>query len=190
MEALKTGGRRFLFKALGAAGYAFGARSSGLRVLAALGLYGGAKAQAQNTQSVPSASKSARPLAQRTPAFKAETPNEALRQILGSATLVEVGEQQIELQIPELAENGAMVPVSVTSKIPDTQQIMLLIDKNPYPLAASFYFPEGTEPSVQTRVKMAESSRVRVLVQTARGQERRYYTIVKETRVTLGGCGA
>jgi sulfur-oxidizing protein SoxY len=174
--------RRSVFKALGAAGLAHGAwAGSAMRALAALGLYSGAAAvRAQTTEP---------PMASRSPAFKAETVSDALRQILGNAPVVEVGEPQIQLQIPELAENGAMVPVSVNSLIPDTRQIMLLIDKNPYPLVASFHFPEGTEPGFQTRVKMAQSSRVRVLVQATQGKDARYYTTTKETRVTLGGCG-
>jgi sulfur-oxidizing protein SoxY len=174
--------RRSVFKALGAAWLAHGAWAGGaMRALAALGLYSGAAVvRAQTTEP---------PMASRSPAFQAETVSDALRQILGDAPVVEVGEPQIQLQIPELAENGAMVPVSVNSLIPDTRQIMLLIDKNPYPLVASFHFPEGTEPGFQTRVKMAQSSRVRVLVQATQGKDARYYTTTKETRVTLGGCG-
>lgn len=174
--------RRSLFKALGVAGLAHGAWvGSVTRGLAMLGLYSGASTVRAQTTALPMASRS--------PAFQAETPVEALRQILGNAPMVEVGPHQIQLQIPELAENGAMVPVSVNSLIPGTRQIMLLIDKNPYPLVASFHFPEGTEPGFQTRVKMAQSSRVRVLVQATQGKDTRYYTTAKETRVTLGGCG-
>ncbi|EYC51198.1 twin-arginine translocation pathway signal protein [Hylemonella gracilis str. Niagara R] len=175
--------RRALFKTLGAAGFAVGTWGSGaLRTLAALGLCSGTSAAWAQT--------SARPVANRSPAFEAETPGDALRQLIGNAPMTEVGEQQIQLQVPELAENGAMVPVSVISLIPGTRQIMLLIEKNPHPLAASFYFPEGTEPGFQTRVKMAQSSRLRVVVQASQGQDLRNYTTVKETRVTLGGCGS
>lgn len=147
--------RRTVFKTLGAAGLALGAWGGGaLRTLASLGLYSGA--------SVAWAQTTAWPLANRSSAFQAQTPGDALQQILGDAPVVEVGEQLIQLQVPELAENGAMVSVSVNSLIPDTRQIMLLIDKNPFPLVASFHFPDGTEPGFQTRVKMAEIGRAHV----------------------------
>lgn len=87
---------------------------------------------------------------------------------------------------PEIAENGAVVPVNVTSKIPDTESIAILIEKNPNKLAASFSFPEGTEASISTRVKISESSRVYALVKT-KGQK--YYMASREIKVTLGGCG-
>ncbi|MFO6419538.1 thiosulfate oxidation carrier protein SoxY [Hylemonella sp. W303a] len=175
--------RRSLFKTLASAGMFMGAwNGHAIRTFTALGLLGQASALLAQTIPLPSTNRSQ--------AFKAQTPGDALRLIVGNASVTEVGESQIQLQVPELAENGAMVPVTVSSRIPDTRQIMLLIDKNPYPLVASFYFPEGTEPSFQTRVKMAESSRVRVLVSASLGKDSRYFTTSKDTRVTLGGCGS
>lgn len=176
--------RRSVFKTLAAAGLSLGSWGGhAVRAITALGWYGSAsivRGQTHPQLAVPP----------RSPAFKAQTPGDALRLIVGNTSVTEVGETHIQLQVPELAENGAMVQVTVNSLIPDTRQIMLLIDKNPYPLVASFYFPEGTEPSFQTRVKMAESSRIRVLVLASPGRDNRYFTTVKETRVTLGGCGS
>jgi sulfur-oxidizing protein SoxY len=87
---------------------------------------------------------------------------------------------------PEIAENGAVVPVSVTSKLPGTDSIAILIEKNPSKLAALFQFPPGTEPALSTRVKISESSNVYALVKTKDGK---HYLATREIKVTLGGCG-
>jgi sulfur-oxidizing protein SoxY len=87
---------------------------------------------------------------------------------------------------PAIAENGAVVPVNVTSKIPNTQAIAIIIEKNPNKLAAHFRFPEATEPAVSTRVKMSETSNIHALVKTRDGK---WYMATREIKVTLGGCG-
>lgn len=87
---------------------------------------------------------------------------------------------------PAIAENGAVVPVNVSSKIPNTQAIVIIIEKNPNKLAAHFRFPEATEPAVSTRVKISESSNVHALVRTRDGK---WYMATREIKVTLGGCG-
>jgi sulfur-oxidizing protein SoxY len=87
---------------------------------------------------------------------------------------------------PEIAENGAVVPVSVTSKLPGTDSIAILIEKNPSKLAALFQFLPGTEPTLSTRVKISESSNVYALVKTKDGK---HYLATREIKVTLGGCG-
>lgn len=86
---------------------------------------------------------------------------------------------------PDIAENGAVVPVGVTSSVPKTEQIAILVEKNPNMLAATFDIPAGTEPTVTTRVKMGQSSNVYALVKA----DGRYYVAQKEVKVTLGGCG-
>lgn len=87
---------------------------------------------------------------------------------------------------PAIAENGAVVPINVTSKIPNTDAIVIIIEKNPNKLAAHFRFPEATEPVVSTRVKISESSNVHALVKTRDGK---WYMATREIKVTLGGCG-
>jgi sulfur-oxidizing protein SoxY len=87
---------------------------------------------------------------------------------------------------PQIAENGAVVPISVSSKIPGTDAIAIFIEKNPNKLAANFYFPEGTAPALSTRVKMSESSLVHALVKT---KDNKYFLATREIKVTLGGCG-
>ena len=91
----------------------------------------------------------------------------------------------IVIEAPDIAENGAVVPIEISSNIPGTTSIAVLVDKNPYPLAAKFDFAEGAVPFVKLNAKMGESSDVRV-VATAGG---RHYTATREVKVTIGGCG-
>lgn len=86
---------------------------------------------------------------------------------------------------PEIAENGAVVPISITSNIARTESIAILIDKNPNTLAASFTIPAGTDPSISTRVKMGETSQVHALIKA----DGKYFVATREIKVTLGGCG-
>ena len=88
-------------------------------------------------------------------------------------------------QTPDIAENGAVVPVGISSNIPKTESIAILIEKNPNTLAASFDIPAGTEPTISTRVKMGQSSNIYALVKA----DGKYYVAAKEVKVTLGGCG-
>ncbi|HEV8258811.1 MAG TPA: thiosulfate oxidation carrier protein SoxY [Casimicrobiaceae bacterium] len=88
-------------------------------------------------------------------------------------------------QTPEIAENGAVVPIGITSNIPKTESIAILIEKNPNLLAAVFDIPAGTDATISTRVKMAQSSNVYALVKA----DGKYYVAAKDIKVTLGGCG-
>jgi sulfur-oxidizing protein SoxY len=93
--------------------------------------------------------------------------------------------KDVVITAPDIAENGAVVPVGVTSNLPKTQEIYILVEKNLNPLSAGFTIPDGTEPFVQTRVKMAQSTNVVAVVKA----DGKWYSAVKETKVTLGGCG-
>jgi sulfur-oxidizing protein SoxY len=86
---------------------------------------------------------------------------------------------------PDIAENGAVVPIGITSNVPKTESIAILVEKNPNMLAAVFEIPAGTEPSLTTRVKMAQTSNVYALVRA----DGKYFVAAKEIKVTLGGCG-
>jgi len=92
---------------------------------------------------------------------------------------------QIQLKAPEIAENGAIVPVEITSKIPGTQAIYIIADKNPQPLVAIFELEPNLEPYISTRIKMGESSKVRVLIRAGG----KFYMATQEVKVTIGGCG-
>ena len=93
--------------------------------------------------------------------------------------------QVVFFSTPDIAENGAVVPIGITSNVPKTESIAILIEKNPSMLAAVFDIPSGTDPSLSTRVKMAQTSNVYALVKA----EGKYYMASKEIKVTLGGCG-
>jgi sulfur-oxidizing protein SoxY len=113
--------------------------------------------------------------------FEAKTLTDALKAIGGTA----VDSKDISINAPDIAENGAVVPITVSSTLANVQEIYILVEKNPFPLAASFILANGTEPSVQTRIKMGQSSNVVAVVKA----DGKLYTASKETKVTLGGCG-
>jgi sulfur-oxidizing protein SoxY len=92
---------------------------------------------------------------------------------------------EIRLDVPDFVENGSVVPVEVTSQLIGPQTIFLLSEANPFPLVARFFVPEGTQPYVSTRIKVARSCNIYAVVQA----EDRYYSAVKATTVTVGGCG-
>ena len=115
-------------------------------------------------------------------AFSAKSAPDALKS-LGSGGAQASGD--IVIDAPQIAENGAVVPIEITSKIPGTTALAVLVDKNPYPLVAKFDFMEGALPFVKVNAKMGETSDVRV-VATAGGK---HYTASREIKVTIGGCG-
>jgi len=115
-------------------------------------------------------------------AFQAKTVAEALK-ALGVTVARDGGE--LALTAPEIAEDGAVVPVIAQCRAPGTREIHILVDKNPFSLAASFFFPDGTDAFVSTRIKMAETSNVVALAVTA-GQA---YLARRQIKVTIGGCG-
>ncbi len=102
---------------------------------------------------------------------------------LGVTNLID--SKDIVITAPDIAENGSTVPVAVTSKIPNTQSIFIIAEKNPFPLAASFDIMAGGEGYVSTRIKMGQTSDVRAIVKA----DGKFYTAVKEVKVTVGGCG-
>lgn len=108
---------------------------------------------------------------------------EDLVKVLGGSGAQESA--QITIIAPDIAENGAVVPIGVASKLAKTDSIALLVEKNPNVLAATFTIPEGTVPEVQTRVKMAQTSNVFALVKSGS----KFSYAVKEIKITLGGCG-
>jgi len=93
--------------------------------------------------------------------------------------------QDIVIRAPDIAENGAVVPMDITSNIPGTTSISVFIEKNPFPYTGTFDFAAGAVPFVHLRAKMGETSPVRVVV-AAGGK---FYTTAKEVKVTIGGCG-
>ena len=93
--------------------------------------------------------------------------------------------KDVQVTGPDIAENGAVVPVGVSSSLPNVSMVAILIEKNPNALSATFNLPEGTEANVQTRVKMGQTSNVYALVKS----DGKFFMATKEIKVTLGGCG-
>ncbi|MCO5100526.1 MAG: thiosulfate oxidation carrier protein SoxY [Burkholderiaceae bacterium] len=102
---------------------------------------------------------------------------------LGAAGATE--SKDVVIVSPDIAENGAVVPVAVRSNLPKTESIALLVDKNPNALAGAYDILEGSQPEVSMRIKMGQSSDVVALVKA----DGKYYMARKEIKVTLGGCG-
>ena len=116
-------------------------------------------------------------------AFSSKAVDEALTGL--GATSPENNAVFIQLTVPEIAENGAVVPVTVACSLPNVEQISILVDKNPNVLAASFTIPQGTEALVTTRVKMGQTANVVAIVKA----DGKFYRTAKEVKVTAGGCG-
>jgi sulfur-oxidizing protein SoxY len=115
-------------------------------------------------------------------AFETKTLEDLIK-VLGGSGATESAD--ISIVAPDIAENGAVVPIGVASKLERTVSIALLVEKNPNVLAAMFEIPEGTVPDVQTRVKMAQTSNVFALVKAGG----KFHYAAKEIKITLGGCG-
>ena len=93
--------------------------------------------------------------------------------------------KDVTIKAPDIAENGAVVPIEVESKIPNTQQLSVFVEKNPNPLAVSFNFANGAQSSVSVRLKMGQTSNIKVVAKA----DGKFYTTSKEVKVTIGGCG-
>jgi sulfur-oxidizing protein SoxY len=115
-------------------------------------------------------------------AFEAKDMAGALKGI-GAASVAESGD--LILKAPEIAENGAVVPIDVVSNIPDIAEISIIIEKNPFPLSAHFKFANGAQGDVSVRLKFAQTSMVKVVAKAGD----KFYTVQKEVKVTVGGCG-
>lgn len=90
----------------------------------------------------------------------------------------------IVVKAPDIAENGAVVPVEVVTTLPDIESIAILGEKNPFPLVA-LYTLSDFDGFLSTRIKMGQTANVRVVVKAGG----KYYTATKEVKVTVGGCG-
>ncbi|MBV8209009.1 MAG: thiosulfate oxidation carrier protein SoxY [Burkholderiaceae bacterium] len=114
--------------------------------------------------------------------FDAKTVADALA---ACALAPAVDSTRVQLDAPEIAENGAVVPVKISTDLPRVDRIAILVEKNPVILSALFDVPEGTEASIATRVKMAETCQIIVAVRS----DAKAYLASKEVKVTVGGCG-
>ena len=113
--------------------------------------------------------------------FQVKTLEDALKAIGGTPATSD----QVSVVSPDIAENGAVVPVGATSKLANTTEMYLVVEKNPTPLSCAFFIPAGTAADVQTRLKMGQSTNVVAVVKA----DGKLFSATKETKVTLGGCG-
>ncbi len=116
-------------------------------------------------------------------AFDAKTLAEAVKGLGGGAP---VASKDVTITGPDIAENGAVVPVGASTTLAGVKQLALMVEKNPNALAAVFNVTDAVEPSVSTRVKMGQSSNVFAVAIMNDGK---VYYAQKEIKVTLGGCG-
>ncbi len=116
------------------------------------------------------------------PAFESQHLDGAL-QGLGASHIAT--SKDIVLVAPDMAENGAIVQIEVESRIPATEAISVLVEKNPTPLIANFVFSPDTVPAFVTRIKMAETSELKIIVKAGG----KYFSTSKTVEVALGGCG-
>ena len=115
-------------------------------------------------------------------AFEAKDIAGALKS-LGAGTPAD--NKDLLLKVPDIAENGAVVPVDVVSTIPNTSSISILVEKNPFPLSCQFDFANGAVADVSARLKLAQTSVVKAVAKA----DGKFYTAQKEVKVTAGGCG-
>src|SRR3979409_2234368 len=115
-------------------------------------------------------------------AFKAKSDADAIKSLYGKTA---EPSDKVKLDAPEIAENGAVVPISVSTPLADVTSISFLVSENPNALVASYKIPSGTVPTVANRIKMAKTSNVIAIVEAGG----KLYSATKEVKVTLGGCG-
>src|ERR1700720_992094 len=114
-------------------------------------------------------------------AFKQKDNKEAIRLLYGRTA---EPSDKIKLDAPEIAENGAVVPISVSTSLADVTSIAFVVPENPNVLAAYYKIPQGTLPNVANRLKMAKTSNVTVIVEAGG----KLFSATREVKVTVGGC--
>jgi sulfur-oxidizing protein SoxY len=115
-------------------------------------------------------------------AFKQKNEADAIKALYGKTA---EPSDKVKLDAPEIAENGGVVPISVTTTLEKVASISFFVAENPNALAASYKIPDGTVPSVANRLKMARTSNVIAIVEA----DGKLYSATKEVKVTVGGCG-
>ena len=116
-------------------------------------------------------------------AFDAKSVQDVLKAI-GPGALAE--SKDVTITGPDIAENGAFVPLGATTTLPNVKQLLILVEKNPSVLVAMFHMTDSIDATVSTRAKMGQSSDVYAVAITADGKA---LFAKKEVKVTLGGCG-
>ena len=115
-------------------------------------------------------------------AFSQKTEAAAIKTLYGKTP---EASDKVSLDAPEIAENGAVVPISVTTTLAGVTAVSIVVAGNPFPLAAHYIISDGTAAAVASRLKMAKTSNVIALVESGG----KIYSATKEVKVTVGGCG-
>ena len=92
---------------------------------------------------------------------------------------------KVKLKAPSIAENGAIVPINVSTTLDNVESIMIFVENNPQPLSSGYQLTSLAEPSIGTRLKMGKTSNVMAAVKSGD----KIYTSTQEVKVTIGGCG-
>jgi len=117
-----------------------------------------------------------------TAAFDAKSAEGVIGDLFGGAI---TDSDRVKLKIPDIAENGAVVPVTVSTDLANVESISVVVLNNPTPLAAIFEMSPQSVPEISVRIKMGESSVVQAIVKA----DGKLYSTSKEVKVTIGGCG-
>jgi len=116
-------------------------------------------------------------------AFEARSVSDAIKALAGNNK--PVNSKDITIEAPDIAENGAVVSVTVKSRLPKTEQISVLVPENSTPLCASYLLTEQTDSFITGRIKMRKTSDVIAVVKA----DGKLLTAKQAVKVTLGGCG-
>ena len=115
--------------------------------------------------------------------FDIKDLTESVSSVYGHSNLEE--SSKVKLKAPEIAENGAIVPINVSTTLDNVESIMIFVENNPQPLSSGYKLTSLSEPSIGTRLKMGKSSNVMAAVKSGD----KVYTSTQEVKVTIGGCG-
>ena len=116
-------------------------------------------------------------------AFDKKDLSGALETLYGGTSIVE--STKVKLKAPDIAENGAIVPINVKTNLKNVESIMIFVEENPQPLSSGYKLTSLSEPKIGTRLKMGKTTKVMAAVKS----DGKIYTASKEVKVTIGGCG-
>ena len=116
-------------------------------------------------------------------AFDKKDLSGALETLYGGTSIVE--STKVKLKAPDIAENGAIVPINVKTNLKNVESIMIFVEENPQPLSSGYKLTSLSEPKIGTRLKMGKTTKVMAAVKS----DCKIYTASKEVKVTIGGCG-
>jgi sulfur-oxidizing protein SoxY len=117
-------------------------------------------------------------------AFKAKDTENVMKNLYGTSDTMDDG--KAKLKAPDIAENGAAVPVTVSTSLENPKTMAITVDGNPHPLVAAWEVQEGTIPEFSTRIKMRKTANVTLVVEDSNGK---LHSVTKQVKVTVGGCG-